>query len=80
MPDCGDCKVFKAELFLCLRKMALVTAESDASMCKVGVSKCGDCSIFIPELFNCTDARATHGPVGMQVRADTRACDAFVSR
>lgn len=42
---------------------------------------CGNCSNFKPKsgesLFNCTDARHGGLAYGMQVRVDTRACDAF---
>ncbi|MFC1847818.1 hypothetical protein ACFLXV_00700 [Chloroflexota bacterium] len=44
---------------------------------------CGNCSNFIPKpgerFVNCTEA--SHGGLsyGMQVRPDTRACDAFMS-
>ena len=44
---------------------------------------CGNCDKFRPEsgerFFNCTCARHAGLSYGLQVRADTRACEAFVS-
>ncbi len=43
---------------------------------------CGNCNNFRPgrgeRLFNCTGARHAGLSYGMQVRADTRACEAFL--
>jgi hypothetical protein len=46
--------------------------------------KCSDCRHFAPKpdqkLFNCTAAKHAGLGYGMQVRADSRACDAFVPK
>jgi len=48
----------------------------------MGSNICGNCANFKPKpgekLFNCTSAEHAALKYGMQVRADTRACDAFV--
>jgi len=48
----------------------------------MGSNICGNCGNFKPKpgdkLFNCTSAEHAGLKYGMQVRADTRACDAFV--
>ena len=48
----------------------------------MSTSTCGDCVNFRPKkgakFFNCTSAKQAGIGYGMQVRADTRACDAFV--
>jgi hypothetical protein len=75
MVTCGECKMFVPELFLCPTADMIVRAETDARKCKMGVPKCGDCRIFVPKLFNCVHALMGGDAVGMQVRADSRACD-----
>jgi len=46
--------------------------------------KCSDCQHFAPKpdgkLFNCTAAKHAGLGYGMQVRADSRSCDAFVPK
>jgi hypothetical protein len=46
--------------------------------------KCGDCQKFTPKagekFFNCTAAKHAGLGYGMQVRADSRICDAFVPK
>ena len=46
--------------------------------------KCGDCRNFAPKpdekFFNCTAAKHSGLRYGMQVRADTRACEALAPR
>lgn len=48
----------------------------------MSIDSCGDCINFKPEkndkFFNCTCAKQAGIRYGMQVRADTRKCDAFV--
>lgn len=48
----------------------------------MGSNVCGNCGNFKPEpgekFLNCTGARHAGLSYGMQVRADTRACEAFV--
>ncbi len=47
-------------------------------------TKCGECQSFKPEegerLFNCTGAAHAGTKYGMQVRADSRACDAYAPK
>jgi len=49
----------------------------------VSANVCGNCGNFKPQagsrFFNCTKAQQAGARYGMQVRADTGACDAFVS-
>ena len=49
----------------------------------MGGDVCGNCGRFRPgvgeRFFNCTGARHAGLNYGLQVRADTRACEAFVS-
>ena len=49
----------------------------------MGGDVCGNCGKFRPEagerFFNCAGARHAGLNYGLQVRADTRACEAFVS-
>ncbi len=46
--------------------------------------KCGDCQSFSPKpdekFFNCTSAVHAGLKYGMQVRADSRACEAFAAK
>jgi len=46
--------------------------------------KCGNCQSFNPKpgekFFNCTNARHAGLKYGMQVREDSRACEAFVPK
>ena len=46
--------------------------------------KCGNCQSFNPKpgekFFNCTSAKHAGLKYGMQVRADSRACEAFVPK
>ena len=46
--------------------------------------KCGDCRNYTPKadekLFNCIAAKHSGLGYGMQVRADSRACDAMVPK
>jgi hypothetical protein len=46
--------------------------------------KCGYCQNFKPKpddkFFNCTDAKHAGLKYGMQVRVDSRACEAFVPK
>ena len=80
MNVCGECQMFTPKLFLCPTMGMVVTADTYASMCKMGVPRCGDCKMFMPNLLNCTKAKMMGNPVGMQVKADTSACDAFMPR
>jgi len=54
------------------------------SMSSEQKDKCSDCRHFAPradeKFFNCTAAKHAGLGYGMQVRADSRSCDAFVPK
>jgi hypothetical protein len=58
--------------------------EGEHQMVTEVKDKCGDCRNFTPKtdekFFNCTAAKHSGLRYGMQVRADTRACEALAPR